>query len=79
MHVGVEKLDATQVAQDSRRLLVTYKEPRNDAAICPHVREGTNRSRETSRQREELFQILILECVNAPSFLQASGNRIFGS
>lgn len=79
MHVGVEKLDATQVAQDSRGLLVTYKEPLNDAAICPHVREGTNRSRETSRQREEPFQILILECLNAPSFLQASGNSIFGS
>lgn len=34
----------THVAQDSRRLLVTYKEPRNDAAICSDVREGTDRS-----------------------------------
>lgn len=79
MHVGGEKLDATQVARDSRRLLVTYKEPRNDAAIRWLVHERTNKSRETSRQREELFRILILECVNALSFLQVSGNRIFGS
>ena len=32
----------THVAQDSRRLLVTYKEPRKDAAICPFVREETD-------------------------------------
>lgn len=34
----------THFAHTSRRSLVTYKEPRNDAATCPFVREETDRS-----------------------------------
>lgn len=34
----------TIVAHASPRSLVTYKEPRNDAARCPFVREETERA-----------------------------------
>lgn len=34
---------------------------------------------ETSRMKEGLFQIPILEYVKAPAFLRASRNRVFGN
>ena len=49
MHVGVEKLDATQVAQDSRRLLVTYK---NHEMMQPYARLFANELTDLAKYRD---------------------------
>lgn len=78
--VGVEELDAHTWCGRFMQALVTYKGPRNNAAKCPFLKKDLTDPPRTSRQREKkLFQILILERVNAPSFPQAFENRILSS